>query len=83
MAKRSLTDPELDKIAQNPVTDERRKILNWLSKLKYWDKQKDIFGRTEPGTGQWFLDSVEFKDWMEGESRVLWCPGDRNPHDVA
>jgi hypothetical protein len=76
-AKELLINPELDHKTLNPVADERRKILNWISKLNYWDNQKDYFDRTEPRTGQWFLDSVEFKGWMEGETRVLWCPGDR------
>ena len=62
---------------RDAVTDERRQVLNWLSNLNYWNKQKDFFERTEPGTCQWFLDSAEFKAWMEGGKRVLWCPGDR------
>jgi hypothetical protein len=73
-----LINLELDYGTRDPVSDERRKILDWLSKFNYWDKQKDFFGRTEPGTCQWFLDSAKFKGWMEGEKRVLWCPSDRN-----
>lgn len=31
----------------------------------------------EEGTGQWLLDSEIFKDWRDGHSEMLWCPGNR------
>jgi hypothetical protein len=31
-------------------------------------------------TGQWLLDTSEFKNWTEGEIRFLWCCGDRKVH---
>ena len=63
--------------------DERRKILNWISKFNYWKDQVDYFARAEDGTGQWFLDSVEYRSWLDGGKRFLWCRGDRKSHTLS
>jgi hypothetical protein len=70
---------DLEEAIRNPVTDERRKILVWLSKRNFWTNQLDYFARAEEGTGQWLLDSPEFKKWIEGGKHFLWCCGDRKP----
>ncbi|KAL8644546.1 MAG: hypothetical protein Q9226_007707, partial [Calogaya cf. arnoldii] len=54
---------------------QRKEVLDWLSPLDFFKTQQDIFDRHEEGTGQWFLESHEFKDWLSGQSRVLYCPG--------
>jgi hypothetical protein len=71
---------DLEETIRNPITDERRKILNWLSKRNFWMNQLDYFACAEDGTGQWLLDSPEFKGWVEGEKRFLWCCGGRKIH---
>jgi hypothetical protein len=71
---------DLEETIRNPITDERRKILNWLSKRNFWTNQLDYFACAEDGTGQWLLDSPEFKGWVEGEKRFLWCCGGRKIH---
>jgi hypothetical protein len=63
--------------------DERRKILNWISKFNYWKDHVDYFARAGDGTGQWFLGSVEYKSWIEGGKRFLWCRGDRKSHVLS
>jgi hypothetical protein len=68
---------DLEETIRNPAADERRKILNWLSKRNFWTNQLDYFARAEDGTGQWLLDSPEFKTWIAGEKQFLWCCGDR------
>jgi hypothetical protein len=65
---------------RNPITDEGRRILNWLSKSNFWANQLDYFARAENGTGEWLLDSPEFKSWVEGDKRFLWCCGGRKIH---
>jgi len=75
-----LSDADLEETLRNPVTDERQKILNWISTRNYWTNHLDYFARAEDGTGQWLLDSPEFKNWIEGRKRFLWCPGDRKFH---
>ena len=59
------------------IQDADRSILNWISEFNYWTEQKKFFDLAEPSTDQWFLDSVKFKSWIEGEKRFLWCRSDR------
>jgi hypothetical protein len=68
---------DLEESARQPDKNEHRKILNWISKRNYWTNQSDYFALAEEGTGQWLLDSPEFKDWIEGGKRFLWCQGGR------
>jgi hypothetical protein len=57
--------------------DERRVISDWLSPLNFKAKQMDIISKRAEGTGQWLLESTEFKVWLDGTSETLWCPGPR------
>lgn len=50
-------------------------ILNWLTPLKYDLQQNDYFQRRQADTGQWFLDSKEFQQWLKASSKTLFCPG--------
>ena len=74
---------DLEEHVCQPDTDERRKILNWISRRNYWTNQSDYFGRAEEGTGQWLLDSLEYKNWLEGGKRFLWCHGERKSQYLA
>ena len=54
------------------------KIIRWLSPLQFRQRQRDIFARRVEGTGEWLLDSEEYKAWQSGSTAgVLWCPGKR------
>jgi len=72
---RSLTAEQRD-ILQ---TQEDREIVKWLSDLNFWGKQDDTFERHEKGTGEWMLNDPRFESWINGDTAVLWCPGDRIP----
>jgi len=50
-------------------------IIEWLSRMDFPAQQQDIISRRQEGTGQWFLDSPEFKRWMQGSNKTLFCPG--------
>jgi hypothetical protein len=51
-------------------------ILDWLTVSDYHaHQQSDFFGRRQQGTGQWLLDSPEFKEWMATSGQTLFCPG--------
>ncbi len=56
-------------------------ILNWMSPLDYRPVQLDIYNRrySEPGTGEWLLQTVKFGRWLDGVDRILWCYGMRTP----
>lgn len=54
---------------------EDRKILDWLTPIDYGPQQSDFLRRRQPGTGQWLLDSDEFKGWLSTGNQTLFCPG--------
>jgi predicted ATPase len=49
------------------VDREREKIVESLSSLSFREKQMDVFAKRHPGTGQWLLETEEFRQWLEGE----------------
>jgi hypothetical protein len=59
------------------LDEKNEKILNWLSPSNVQDKQNDVFNLHHADTGQWLVRSQEFRQWLDGNSSVLWCCGDR------
>jgi len=57
--------------------EESLKIVKWLSDLNFWTKQDDAFERCQEGTGEWLFSDPTFRSWIDGDTAVLWCPGDR------
>src|SRR5437762_10111187 len=54
---------------------ELDKIFSWLSARNFWSRQNDILRTRVEGTGNWFLATPEFTDWLAGTSRILFCQG--------
>ncbi|KAK7529655.1 uncharacterized protein J3D65DRAFT_174598 [Phyllosticta citribraziliensis] len=54
--------------------EERETILNWLSPFEYSSQHDAIYKDIVPGTGQWLLDSTQFKMLLENNKK-LWCFG--------
>jgi len=50
-------------------------IMQWLSPTDFPTQQHDIITRRQEGTGQWFLETPEFKRWLDGSDKTLFCPG--------
>ena len=50
-------------------------ILQWLSPTDFPAQQHDIIARRHDDTGQWFLDTPEFKRWLQGFDKTLFCTG--------
>jgi hypothetical protein len=50
-------------------------IMEWLSPDSFAAQQSDLITRKQADTGQWFLDSPEFTEWVNGTSQTLFCPG--------
>ena len=59
------------------AASEARQITRWLSPLNFSQTQDDLFRRRKEGTGQWFLESAAFQEWMSSNGGTLWCPGIR------
>lgn len=54
---------------------EEEAFLEWLTPTNSAAQQIDVFSRRTEGTGQWLLDSTQFKSWVETENKTLFCPG--------
>lgn len=50
-------------------------ILEWLTPISYALKQTDYIAKRQPETGQWFLDTQEYKTWLDTRGQVLLCQG--------
>lgn len=55
--------------------EEKNTILKWLTPVDYALLQNDIFRKRQEGTGQWFLRSREFTEWLERKGQTLFSPG--------
>ncbi|KAL8666371.1 MAG: hypothetical protein Q9168_007498 [Polycauliona sp. 1 TL-2023] len=56
--------------------EERRKILAWLSTVKYREHHKTSFSAVMPGSGAWLRQKPEFIDWKTSStSSILWIRG--------
>ena len=73
---KNLTDNTLWLLTEH-LADKDLKIIDWLSNLKFQAKQSDVLSRRSGSTGNWILESEEFKNWTIGSGKTLWCTGIR------
>ena len=69
------TQAGVDRVTSHQVEQRHSQILDWLSPDDFSAQQTDLFRRHKEGTGQWLLNSHEFKLWLRGERPTLFCPG--------
>jgi len=50
-------------------------IISWLSRSNHLSKQIDILNRQQEGTGKWVFENLEYKRWLNGTTKMLWCRG--------
>jgi Cdc6-like AAA superfamily ATPase len=50
-------------------------ILDWLTPVDYATQQSDLIGTRQEGTGQWLLNSDQFRHWVDQSNQTLFCPG--------
>jgi ankyrin repeat protein len=70
-----LTRDNVVALVRNQEDQGRQAILDWLTPIDYALQQSDFISRRQAGTGQWLLDSVEFKAWLQMGKQTLFCPG--------
>jgi hypothetical protein len=80
----SAVSQEILRITLNREGDKQtQELLTWLSTLDFKPKQSDVLSKRLEGTGRWFLEDPQFRQWMNGDIATLWCPGARKqfrPH---
>ena len=57
--------------------EKRKKILAWISEDNAHETYTKKLQDRQPGTGNWFLKSKAFQEWLAGGGKTLWCPGIR------
>ena len=60
---------------ESSLDEFRKKLLDWLCPIDYAKLQSDTFHKRREGTGEWFLKSTPFVEWLEGTKKTLLCPG--------
>lgn len=65
----------VEAVQQHQDRQKNQALVEWISSAKYSSQQSDFIASRQTGTGQWFLDSPEFNNWLDGSSRTLFCPG--------
>ena len=62
------------------ISDEKRQILEWLSRMAPRDRHQAVRERRVDGVGNWLLGTSEFERWHVSEDQaadpVLFCYGD-------
>ena len=48
-----------------------KEVMEWLSSKNPSVRHNEFAGKRVSGSGMWFVESSEFKDWMMGSSQVL------------
>ncbi|OCL04595.1 ankyrin repeat protein, partial [Glonium stellatum] len=65
----------VDELLHRQHAHEDNTILDWLTPIDYAPQQSGFIARRQEGTGKWFLDSKQFKEWLNQAKKTLFCPG--------
>ncbi|KAJ7266772.1 ankyrin repeat domain-containing protein [Mycena rebaudengoi] len=56
------------------TAEERKKIIEWISLLNFFQRHDDISCARQEETGLWLLEA-KFKDWVSRPGAIFWCYG--------
>lgn len=68
----------LVKIEHKVESQDRQRILDWVSKDDYKhhrDIQSGLLHLRQPGTRQWLFGSATWETWLNARGATLYCPG--------
>ena len=76
------TNDKVESIAKDTSTlrlnqsqKDREAILQWLSPINFGIQQCDLSSRRQAGTGDWFLESSNFQEWIKNDGSTFVCQG--------
>ena len=55
-------------MSQFLAKEKKKEILSWLSSKNSWSRHNEFSQKRVSGSGTWFVESEEFKDWTKGTS---------------
>ncbi|KAF6818479.1 ankyrin repeat protein [Colletotrichum sojae] len=64
--------------AQRPgqeAVDRRDSRIEWFTSYKDQDKHQEYLRDLHPGSLQWFLGSLKYRNWLSSPGQVLFTPG--------
>ncbi|KAK6842242.1 hypothetical protein PG987_003102 [Apiospora arundinis] len=64
-----------DRLAKRQEQQHHEEVLEWLTSIDYATQQSDLISRRQAGTGQWLLQTRQYRDWIAKEKEALFCPG--------
>ncbi|KAJ6549219.1 hypothetical protein DFH09DRAFT_1086977 [Mycena vulgaris] len=64
-------------ILGSAASEERTKIIEWLSPVNFFLRHADISNARQSETGGWLLADSLLKQWESDFGRTLWCRGIR------
>ncbi|KAL4789263.1 ankyrin [Aspergillus venezuelensis] len=54
---------------------EELEALDWLTPINYGPRQSHFLRARQPGTSQWLIESVKYRDWRKADKKTLLCSG--------
>ncbi|KAJ5995824.1 hypothetical protein N7481_002801 [Penicillium waksmanii] len=69
------TVSRLKAIQDKTLSAEEERILDWLSRASFSDIQNGHQERRAANTGDWFLDTAPYQDWIENPGILYWLHG--------
>ena len=67
-------------LSQFLAKEKKKEIINWLEAKESSSRHKEFSQKRVSGSGMWFVESNEFKDWVSGSSQILIGSGNGTVH---
>ncbi|KAG8820239.1 hypothetical protein FRC17_010213 [Serendipita sp. 399] len=64
-----------DQLVDMKASEQAKEVLQWLKGADPKTNHNAARKKHEPGTGEWLLDSEQFKTWMGEDGKILWLNG--------
>ncbi|KAK6523121.1 hypothetical protein TWF694_006016 [Orbilia ellipsospora] len=71
----SRIEVQVTKLKSNWDQKENREVLQWLTEADYGLIHTDKIREKQAGTGEWFLESPQFREWYQNAAQTIFCPG--------
>lgn len=71
----SHTEAAVDSARQQAQERRHQKVVSFIASHDFGSKLSDILSNRQSGTGDWFVQAPEFREWLQTDGGILWCPG--------